>query len=633
MTPALIDESALPHVRPTPGAVSDGAVALRRATEAVRSAARDAAAAWAGIGSVLRAPGATDALPRAMDDAGATADGLASAGGAVAAALEAFADEVSTVRRRRRALLADVEELRARVAASDSDDVVPDEYRADNDDLLGRARRLHTRWDQAQEDLSQAVRTQVGGGSLLLPGPDGGTFAPPLLMVDLAGVAQGFDDALRLPMLAALAADGPGALEHWAAEHPDDARRLLDEPPAAGSVRRWWSALDGDERTALVTGLSAVIGNLNGVRYADRGRANRHTLEVELPKAQAAREVFLARFRAGEPLLASEVDEYERVLERARALEALDRTLAEASPANPRSIVALTLGQPPLAAVAVGDLDTASHVTVNVPGMGNTVADSMEAWAGGAENLLVEQRKVAARASADRNLATVAWIGYDTPAMPPSIEVLGSTKAEAGARRLTAFTEGVAGGRGWSHGEHLSVVAHSYGTTTATLAASRAPVSDLVLLASAGVDPRVPDVHALDVPAGHVWASQAKDDLVANVGRGAVELPRPGFGGDQPIDTGNPFTANRSLVATLPSTHRLNPGDPDWGGRTFSSNDSVVDGVPFAGSDGHGATPAVEAALQGSEPEASGYLDAGTTSLRNTAATSLGYTPDGERIP
>ncbi len=252
-------------------------------------------------------------------------------------------------------------------------------------------------------------------------------------MVDLAGVARGFDDALRLPMLAELAADGPGALERWAAEHPDDARRLLDEPPAAGSVRRWWSALDGDERTALVTGLSAVIGNLNGVRYADRGRANRHTLEVELPKAQAAREAFLARFRAGEPLLASEVDEYERVLERARALEALDRTLAASTAAIPRSIVALTLGDPPLAAVAVGDMDTASNITVDVPGMGNSVADSMEAWTEGAANLRGEQRTAAALLGADRDVATVAWMGYDTPDMPPSTEVLGSAKAVAGA--------------------------------------------------------------------------------------------------------------------------------------------------------------------------------------------------------
>lgn len=633
MTPALIDESALPHVRPTPGAVSDGAVALRSATEAVRSAARDVAAAWAGIGSVLRAPGATDALPRAMDDAGATADGLASAGGAVAAALEAFADEVSTVRRRRRALLADVEELRARVAASDSDDVVPDAYRADNEDLHGRARRLHTRWDQAQEDLSRAVRTQVGGGPLLLPGPDVGTFAPPLLMVDLAGVARGFDDALRLPMLAELAADGPGALERWAAEHPDDARRLLDEPPAAGSVRRWWSALDGDERTALVTGLSAVIGNLNGVRYADRGRANRHTLEVELPKAQAAREAFLARFRAGEPLLASEVDEYERVLERARALEALDRTLAASTAAIPRSIVALTLGDPPLAAVAVGDMDTASNITVDVPGMGNSVADSMEAWTEGAANLRGEQRTAAALLGADRDVATVAWMGYDTPDMPPSTEVLGSAKAVAGAARLRGFIDGASHTRGWAGGAHMSVVAHSYGTTTATLAVARTPVANLTLLASAGIDARVPDVHALDVPPEHVWASQSKQDTVANVGRGLVQLPGPGAGGDQPLDTGNPFTTNRRTVGVLPSSHRLNPGDPSWGARTFSSNEEVVGGRRYPGSSGHSATPAAEDALRGEHGEDVGYLDRGTSSLRNTSYTSLGYTPSGRKIP
>jgi hypothetical protein len=630
----LIDESALPTVTPTVAAVNDSATALRTSTDAVRQAAQAAQRSWSGIDGVLSSPGATDALSDAMSAATGPADGLATAAGSVATALETFADDLTTIRRTRRSLLADIEELRARVAASDSDDAVPDEYRAANDDLHARASRLHTRWRTAQDDLAQAIRGQIGGAPRLFPTLGGSMLAAPFARIDFGAASRAFRDAGRLPLLAGLAAQGPDALRKWAADHPGEAQRLLDHPPSTDDVKAWWTGLDADDRTALVTGLSTVVGNLGGVLYADRGRANQHTLDTELPKAQARYRELSGKVFRNDELTPAERAEYARLSEIVGSLEALDKTLLAGTASAPRTIVSLTLGHPPLAAVAIGDLDTATNVTVNVPGMGNTVAESMQGWAGGAENLLMEQKNAAARAKADQNLATVAWIGYDTPEMPPSVDVLGSAKAEVGARNLSGFLEGVSGTRGWKDGNHLSVVAHSYGTTTATLAVAKTPVANLTLLASAGVDMRVPNVQAVDVPADHVWASQASKDYVANIGRGSVEAPGLGFGGDQPINTWNPFTANRSHVIALPSTHPLNPGDGVWGARTFSSDTQMIDGRVWHGSDGHGATPATEAAIKGEsrKDEDHGYLDAGTTPLRNTAYTSLGYTPEGKEI-
>lgn len=633
MSATLIDESALPTVTPTAAAVNDSATALRTSTDAVRQAAQDAQRTWSGIDGVLSSPGATDALSDAMSAATGPADGLATAAGSVAAALETFADDVTTIRRTRRSLLADIDELRARVAASDSDDAVPDEYRAANDDLHARASRLHTRWRTAQDDLAQAIRGQIGGAPRLFPTLGGSMLAAPFARIDFGAASRAFRDAGRLPLLAGLAAQGPDALRKWAADHPGEAQRLLDNPPAVDDVKAWWTGLDADDRTALVTGLSTVVGNLGGVLYADRGRANQYTLDTELPKAQARYRELSGKVFRNDELTPAERAEYARLAEVVGSLEALDTTLLAGTASAPRTIVSLTLGHPPLAAVAIGDLDTASNVTVNVPGMGNTVMDSMQGWAEGAGNLREAQIKAAALLGADRNVATVAWIGYDTPQMPPSVEVLSSSKAQKGAEALSSFLGGVSGTRGWTGGDHLSVVAHSYGTTTATLATARTPVANLTLLASAGIDPSVPDVRAVDVPIDHVWASQAQDDYVANIGRGAVELPRPGFGGDQPINTGNPFTSNRSLAIDLPSAHPLNPGDPHWGARTFSSSDEEINGQLYPGSSGHGATPAAEAALEGKSTNDLGYLDRGTSSLRNTSYTSLGYTPGGKKIP
>ncbi|WIB76966.1 alpha/beta hydrolase [Curtobacterium sp. MCPF17_002] len=633
MNRGLIDESALPTIAPTSGTVVDSATALQASTAQVRRAATDARDAWVGIGAALSSPGATDALPIAMHSATETATDLATAGAAVATALDSFALDVAAVRRARRSLAADIEELHNRVAASDSDDAVPAEYQADNDDLHTRARRLRTRWSTAEDDLTQAIRGQIGGTPRLFPALSGNTLAAPFAMVDFAAASRAFGDAATLPLLSALAAKGPDALREWAAGHPAQAQRMLDHPPATATVKKWWSGLGADERSVLVTGLSVVVGNLNGVLYADRGRANRYTLDTALEEAKAERLEMYRRVGLGGPLSDAERTGFDLLIERIAALEALEKTLLSSTAASPRSIVSLRLGHPPLAAVAIGDLDTASNITVNVPGMGNTVADSMQGWTGGAENLYNEQRHAAAGLGADRNVATIAWMGYDTPDMPPSPEVLMSAKALAGAEKLSSFLMGVSGTRGWQDGDHLSVVAHSYGTTTATLAAAKTPVANLTLLASAGIDDRVPDVHAVEVPTGHVWASQAKSDLVANVGRGVVEVPRPGFGGDQPLNTGNPFTSNRSPVLQLWSTHPRNPGDPDWGARTFSSNDEEIDGDAYPGSDGHSATPATEAGINGREVTGKGYLDAGTSSLYNTARTSLGFTPEGRKIP
>lgn len=632
MTPGLIDESALPTVTPTSGAVSDGATALRSSTAQMEHDATAAQDSWSSIGAALSSPGATDALPDAVHGAVHTAAGLAKAASAVATALDTFAIDVAAIRKTRRSLVADVEELRNRVRASDSDDAVPAEYQAANDDLHARAARLRTRWATAQDELGHEIRGQVGGVPRLFPSLSGNTLAAPFAMVDFAEAARTFGDAATLPLLTALAAEGPDALRKWAAAHPARAQRMLDHPPATAHVKQWWSGLGADERDALVTGLSTVIGNLNGVLYADRGRANQHTLETALRKALADRIEMQGRVTRGGPLSAAERARYQALIERIEALQTLSRTLGMSTASTPRTLVSLTLGRPPLAAIGIGDLDSASNITVTVPGMGNTVAESMQGWTGGAENLYNEQRKAAEDATADRNVATIAWMGYDTPQMPPSPEVLTSTKALAGAVQLSAFLSGVSGTRGWDGGDHLSVVAHSYGTTTATLAAAKTPVDNLTLLASAGIDDRVPDVHALEVPAGHVWASQAKSDFIANMGRGVVEAPRLGFGGDQPINTGNPFTSNRAPVLQLWSTHTRNPGDADWGARTFSSNDEVIDGRVYGGSDGHSATPATEAGIDGRRVTERGYLDAGTSSLYNTARTSLGYTPEGHVI-
>ncbi|KQO63417.1 alpha/beta hydrolase [Curtobacterium sp. Leaf261] len=634
MTERLVVEADLPVVRVDPGAVTDVVRDLRTSTGELQRAGDSASSAWAGIGRAFEVPGVTDALASALQSVPRRAAALADVGESVASALDAFAEAVATLKRSRKRLLEDIAELHARVRRLEGDGDgggdVPPECRELNADLHDQASAARRGWTAAQATLTAALQTAAGGSSLL-PGVGAAASVPSLLVapVDFAAVVERFTSASFLPLLAELSRGGARAVSAWRRHHRAEWDRHIAATMSASDVARWWGGLDADQRTALVMGASGWIGSLNGVAYSDRGRANQHRLDVMLPKYRRQYEVMSARIGVGLPFTAVERAAYALLAERIAALAAIKATLADTRADRPRTVVSLTLGHPPLAAIAVGDLDAASQVTVNVPGMGNTVAQSTRGWVGGAENLWIEEQQAASALHIDDRVAVVAWIGYDTPDMPPSGEVLLSTKARAGATNLSAFLDGVSGTRGWSGGRHVSVVAHSYGTTTATLATSTTPVSNLTLLASAGVDRSIADADAVNVPRGHVWASQASNDYIANVGRGSVENAGVRAGHGQP----NVATGTRSQTLKFWSEHPLNPVDDKWGARTFPSDAETINGAEYLGSDGHSATPATDAVDRHQPVTEHGYLDAGTSSVRNAAYTSLGYSPDGKKIP
>ncbi|KQO63056.1 alpha/beta hydrolase [Curtobacterium sp. Leaf261] len=616
----LVAASDLPTVAAVADTVSAAADGLRSSTARAAQAGRDAASAWGGVGVAMRSPGVTERLPSALHTVPTTTRALADGGGAVATALETFAEAVGGVRRTRSRLLADIEELHTRIRREAiGDGSVPAEYAVLNEELLDDARRLRRRWRTAQDDLAAAFRAHTSGGGQASDGFQlpGAASVPVLLRrIDFGATVARFDSLARLPLLAALASHGRGAIARWRRTHPDAWASIMADPPSTRTVSAWWGALDAGQQEALALGASVFIGNLDGVAYFDRGVANEHSVRVRLRRYEELRRSLAVHAHS-----AAEAEEYSRLSAMAPALQALSDTLEHGSNRAHRTIVSLTLGRPVLAAVAIGNMDTARNITVAIPGMGATVAGGMVGWAGATTNLLRAQRAAALSVHTDPDVATVAWIGYDTPAAAPDLtEVLSSAKAKTGAEHLATFLRGVSGTRHWSGGENLSVVAHSYGTTTATLAVQHTPVANLTLLASAGIDTSLPDVHAIDVPASHVWASQAKADHTANLGRGAIDVDVP----DRLADRGS--ASGHMTIQDFRVPHPLDPGTPAWGARTFSSDDAVIEGVLYPGATAHDAT-------FGTSSEDHGYLDADTAPLRNTAYTSLGYTPDGKPIP
>ncbi|PWW23072.1 alpha/beta hydrolase family protein [Geodermatophilus normandii] len=185
-----------------------------------------------------------------------------------------------------------------------------------------------------------------------------------------------------------------------------------------------------------------------------------------------------------------------------------------------------------LAVVVLGDLATAAHVTVLVPGSDVDLARLARpfAWA------------QALAGAGGPGLAVVVWVGYGTPD-GLGVDAAGGRLARAGAAALVRFVDDL------RTGAHVTVVGHSYGAVVTALAARHLAADDLVLLGSPGA--RADSVAGLGTRA-RVWAGRADDDWI-----GRVPNVRVG-------DLG----------------HGADPADPDFGARAVP-----VDGV--AGHDGY----------------------------------------------
>ncbi|MFE4469340.1 alpha/beta hydrolase [Leifsonia sp. NPDC056824] len=363
------------------------------------------------------------------------------------------------------------------------------------------------------------------------------------------------------------------------------AKRLRSMTPA--QVAEWWSSLTPGARRKYLTEQPGVIGAMDGVDAGSRSAANR----AELARFATA----LKAIGKGDP-------GYDAAQVKLRAVEAIRRTLGP-HPENrepPRQLLLLDLaGTNPKAAISLGDLDTADHVTYNIPGMMTTVAKDMSAWTSASRNLYVEQQRFAARKGASGRVAVVAWLGYDAPG--DVAQVGANDSARVGGKSLAAALEGTLASRGWpERSKHLSVVGFSYGSTVAAEALKLASAGTFASVGSAGIrlerkPPRdgpidrtglIPRPVPLNVPRGGISAGQSSADAVATVGRLAGGRADPAEFGAVPFSTDNARTP---------------------------------EGQDTAGTTEHAAT------VHASNPKAYGYYDNGTSALHNLAAHTMGY--------
>ena len=374
--------------------------------------------------------------------------------------------------------------------------------------------------------------------------PESGVVQPSLPEMRFEPVASKFaelrdcvDDAVRIateaeetvgPRYQALA-DGQYVLAEG--RHSASAGLADDADPSWSpeEVSVWWALLSESEREALINKDPEKYGNLNGIDMASRAKANDLVLNGRidaaghripgtglLEKAQKEYDEAKAAYERDKDSFWGRQYSDDEALERYRNAEnKLNDLLAikKALDGNSDiSLIALEFGERGdnvRAALAIGDVDNAKHVTTLVPGMTTSCRRSTDLNLRYAHNM-IEAAETAGGAEKG-SVAAVAWLGYEAPPHPEELDfyVASTHKAEVGAQRLNGFLTGIHSWRSERGMDvHQSAITHSYGSTTGGFAMrdiGEGVVDDFVYTGSPGS--AVHSVGTLGVDPEHTWVS------------------------------------------------------------------------------------------------------------------------------
>lgn len=273
----------------------------------------------------------------------------------------------------------------------------------------------------------------------------------------------------------------------------------LPEDASPDRVARWWAGLRAAEQAAVLVALPGPLGALAGLPAVVRDQANRLAL---------ARDLSALGWRERESALTAA---QRRIL---RLDRRIDSALAGDSDALLYDYDPDAFDTDGAVSVFTADPATADHVAVLVPGFTSDASDLPD---------LLERAEwlEAAAGSHGESTAVLAWLGYDAPdnllGDADATRVLTASAAEQGGGLLAELTDDLYAG---DHPRHLTVIGHSYGSTTAALAAAHEGLraDDLVLLGSPGAGPGVHNVDGLGMSGGHVWVGANSRDPVASLG-------------------------------------------------------------------------------------------------------------------
>ncbi len=299
---------------------------------------------------------------------------------------------------------------------------------------------------------------------------------------------------------------------------PPAVERLLDASLTPAQVAERWRelGLTADDLRALPLTTQVRVAALDGIPAAARDVVSRAVLAAALRDPARLYRVFGLAYTYG----AVSLEEFtEQVQALAAGLRQADQLAADLD--TPSDTVAQLVGfgvanGALVAAISIGNLDTATNLTVNVPGA-TTTLDSSGQKVRAASALL----RAAARKSGTDSFAVVSWFGYRAPAFA---EVPAQQRAAAGGATLASFLDGIHDSRVTTP-RSLSVLGHSYGSTTAAEALEqvRYPVDNFVTYGSVGFTEATEPEH---LHARHMFATEGAADHTAIWGRIGRTDPR-----------------------------------------------------------------------------------------------------------
>ena len=323
---------------------------------------------------------------------------------------------------------------------------------------------------------------------------------------------------------------------------------------------RYWSQQSEAQKQHLCDKYPDLIGNADGVEGWARDRANRNRLPNLKKEAEDNVSMYTELLKSPwidsntRAYYLSELDKAEKAVKAYDAVqEQLDKGISledyqHGKEGDPVSLLTLQNdGGRVKAAMGQGDVDHAKNVATFVPGIGTTVEGSMGDYMRQTKNL-----RSAAMAQGNlsaRDVATVAWLGYDAPGkadwkQPQNIPgIISPFLAQSGSDRLAGFMNGMQASRDYGAGDaHMTLVGHSYGSSTSGMAATKVKygvIDDLVLCGSPGMGTY--DAKNYHVDQNHLWVSGVpKGDSVQ--GMGAIRGGIVGSLGKNPMDSDSGFT-------------------------------------------------------------------------------------------
>ena len=342
----------------------------------------------------------------------------------------------------------------------------------------------------------------------------------------------------------------PGEVASFVNHNPHTMARLLASATAKEATT-WWKAMPASQRLEMRAAAPEFIGNLAGLPFEIRDSANRQYLRATIDTLQKQLDSGLGRAAGAE------------VRDHLRTLEQIERALHVSGSAPERRLITLDTTYPGRAAIVTGDLATADYVSYLIPGMFFTIGGQVGDWANTASELYNDQMRWLGyfgqndTTLAGKTVATVAWIGYETPHL---LNVGSLDLADQGAGYLTKAIEGLQSVRA-ANPPFISVMAHSYGSTAAMIALQQGSfqIDALIVVGSPGSAAQ--SVGELAVRGGNVYVGEANWDPVVNTAFYGSDPGAESYGAYRmSVDGGTDPITSKPLGASFGHNGYFDPG-------------------------------------------------------------------------